>query len=65
VTLKEITPAAQKTIQNKIGDGKILEIDRSFVKKEGVFPYEVQGVKDGKSFDFSVGPRGKFLGMDE
>jgi len=65
VTLKETTPAAQKTIQNQIGDGKILEIDRSFVKRDGVFPYEVQGLKDGKPFDFSVGPHGRFLGMDD
>jgi hypothetical protein len=27
-------------------------------------PYEVEGRKDGKTFDFSVGPRGRFLGMD-
>jgi hypothetical protein len=27
--------------------------------------YDVQGRKEGKPFDFSVGPGGRFLGMDE
>jgi hypothetical protein len=65
VTLEQTSPAARKTITNQIGGGRILQIDRSFVKKKGVFPYEVEGLKDGKPFDFSVGPKGKFLGMDD
>ncbi|HVU09537.1 MAG TPA: PepSY-like domain-containing protein [Verrucomicrobiae bacterium] len=65
VTLEEIPRPVQKTIRNQIGDDKVLEIDRSFVQKNGVFPYEIQGRKNGKPFDFSVGPRGRFLGMDE
>jgi uncharacterized membrane protein YkoI len=66
VTLEKAPPAARKTIKEKIGDGKILRIDKSLVeKKDGVLPYEVQGRKDGRPFDFSVGPRGKFLGMDD
>lgn len=65
VTMGETPRPVQKTIRNQIGDGKVLEIDRSFVQENGVFPYEVQGRKNGKPFDFSVGPRGRFLGMDE
>jgi uncharacterized membrane protein YkoI len=65
MTLEETPRPVQRTIKNQIGDGKILEIDRSFVKERGVFPYEVQSQKDGKPFDFSVGPRGRFLGMDD
>jgi uncharacterized membrane protein YkoI len=65
MTLEETPRPVQRTIKNQIGNGKILEIDRSFVKERGVFPYEVEAQKDGKSFDFSVGPRGKFLGMDQ
>ena len=65
VALEETTPAAKKTITNQISDGRILQIDRSFLKKKGVFPYEVEGLKDGKPFDFSVGPKGRFLGMDD
>jgi len=65
VLLTEVPPAAQKTIQQTIGNGKIVQIDQSFEKKMGVFPFEVEGVKDGKPFNFSVGPKGRFLGMDE
>jgi len=65
VELRETLRGVQRTIRNRIGDGKILEIDKSFEKERGVFPYEVQGQKDGKPFDFSVGPRGRFLGMDD
>jgi uncharacterized membrane protein YkoI len=64
VTLENTTPKAQKTIKEEIGDGKILRIDKSLLKrKSGVF--EVQGRKNGKPFDFSVGPGGRFLGMDD
>jgi uncharacterized membrane protein YkoI len=65
VFLSELLPAAQKTIKEKIGDGKILRIDHVFEQKMGVLPYEVEGRKDGKPFNFSVGPKGRFLGMDE
>jgi uncharacterized membrane protein YkoI len=66
VSLQEVTPAARRSIKEQIGDGKILRIDRSLLERnEGVLPYEVQGRKNGKPFDFSVGPRGRFLGMDD
>jgi uncharacterized membrane protein YkoI len=66
VTLEQVPPPARKTIREKIGGGKILRIDRSLLeKKENVLPYAVEGRKDGKPFDFSVGPHGRFLGMDE
>ena len=65
VTLEETPRPVQRTIRNQIGDGKILEIDRSFVEERGVFPYEIQGRKDGRPFYFSVGPHGRFLGVDE
>jgi hypothetical protein len=66
VTLEQTAPPARKTIREKIGDGKILRIDKSlFEKQAGVLPYEVQGRKNGRPFDFSVGPHGKFLGMDD
>jgi len=66
VSLEKVPPAARKTIRNKMGDGKILQIEKSLVeKKDGVLPYEVEGRKDGRPFNFSVGPHGRFLGMDE
>jgi hypothetical protein len=55
----------RQTLTNRIGNGRILQIDRSFLKKKEVFPYEIEGLKDGKPFDFSVGPKGRFLGMDD
>ena len=65
VALEQVPPPVRQTIMEKIGDGKVLEIDKSLLeKKNGVLPYEVQGRKAGREFDFSVGPRGKFLGMD-
>lgn len=65
VFLPELSPAAQGTVLQSIGNGKIRRIDQVFDKKKGVFPFEVEGLKDGKPFDFSVGPKGAFLGMDE
>lgn len=65
VTLSATPPPVQRTIKTRLGDGKVLSIDRSFIKRQGVSPYEVEGSKDGKAFDFFVGPRGRFLGMDE
>jgi uncharacterized membrane protein YkoI len=58
--------AVQQTIKQQLGNGKVLRIDRSLAEKDtGVFPFQVMAEKDGKPFDFSVGPKGKFLGMDD
>jgi uncharacterized membrane protein YkoI len=65
VPLVDVPPRARATIKDHIGDGTVLRVDKSFVKERGVDPYDVEGRKDGKPFDFSVGPRGKFLGMDQ
>jgi uncharacterized membrane protein YkoI len=65
VFLSETPPAVQKTINDKLDTGTIIRIDHSFEQQNGVFPYEIEGRKDGKPFNFSVGPRGRFLGMDD
>jgi hypothetical protein len=66
VALEDTIPAVRKTIRQKMGDGKILRIDKSLVEKRmGVLAFEVQGRKDGKPFNFSVGPQGRFLWMDD
>jgi hypothetical protein len=65
VSLDEVPAGARATIENHIGNGTILRVDKSFVKKNNVLPFEVEGRKDGKPFDFSVAPRGRFLGMDD
>ena len=65
ILLEEASPEAQKTIKEKVGNGRIVSVYKSFVKRDKVLPYEVESVKDGKAFDFSVGPKGRFLGMNE
>jgi len=66
VTLEQTPPAVHKTIREQMGDGKILRIDRTFSERNaGVAKFEVEGRKDGRSYDFSVGPRGRFLGLDD
>jgi len=64
VFLSEMPPPARKTILEKIGGGKISRIDH-IVEEQGVSPFAVKARKDGKPFHFSVGPRGRFLGMDQ
>jgi uncharacterized membrane protein YkoI len=65
VGLDEVPARARATIRNRIGDGTILRVDKSFARRDNVLPFEVEGRRDGKPFDFSVGPRGRFLGMDD
>jgi hypothetical protein len=66
VSLEDASPAVQATISQTIGDGKILEVDRAYVYAVGkrFMHYEIESRKDGKPFDFLVGPKAKFLGMD-
>ena len=65
VFLSETPEAVQKTISERLGNGRIVRIDQTFEALQGVHPYEVEGRKDGKPFNFRVGPRGRFLGMDQ
>jgi len=65
VFLSETPAEVQSTIKEKVGGGKVLRVDKSFEPRRGVIPYEVEARKDGKAFNFSVGPRGRFLGMDD
>jgi hypothetical protein len=65
VTLEETSPEVQRTIRGQIGTGKILRIDKSFERRSKTLPYEVEGMKNGKPFFFSVGAAGKFLGLDD
>jgi uncharacterized membrane protein YkoI len=65
VTLTETPVAVRQTISQTLGDGKLEEIDRSVVAVNHVMPYQIEGQKDGKPFDFMVGPSGNFLGMED
>ena len=64
VLLKDLPEAVQKTINEKVAGGKIVRIDKSYTPRQGVPPFEVESIKDGKPFNFSVGSKGRFLGMD-
>jgi uncharacterized membrane protein YkoI len=65
ITIEQVPPGALKTIHEKVGNGKILSVWQSYEKREKVLPIKVESVKDGKAFNFSVGPKGHFLGMDD
>ena len=65
VELADVPGRARKTMEDRIGDGAILRVDKSYEKRDNILPFEVEGRKDGKPFDFFVGPRGRFLGMDD
>jgi uncharacterized membrane protein YkoI len=64
VFMEELPGPAQSSVQRTIGAGKLLRIDQVFDKKKGVFPFEVESLVDGKPYDFSIGPKGAFLGVD-
>jgi hypothetical protein len=66
VALEDVPPVVRKIVLERIGNGKIIRIDKTLSAKfVGVLPYVVRGRKSGKPFDFSVAPNGKFLGMDD
>lgn len=65
VFLSETPAEVQSAIKEKVGSGKLVRVDKSFEVRRGVSPYEIEALKDGKPFNFSVGPRGRFLGMDD
>ena len=64
VFLADLSPAVQSSIRRAIGKGKLLRIDEVFEMKKGGFPYEVESVVNGKPYDFTIGPKGTFLGVD-
>ena len=65
VSLNELPAPVKQTISQTLGQGKVVEIDQSFVAENNVTPYEVEAQKDGKPFDFMIGPTGHFLGTEE
>jgi uncharacterized membrane protein YkoI len=65
VFLNQAPPAIRQAIQEQIGDGVVVRIDHVFATPGDPAAFEVQGLKDGHAFNFSIGPGGKFLGMDD
>ncbi len=65
ISLDQTTPEARATIEKQIGDGKIISIDKAWGgKKDKEVTFQVEGRKNGKPFNFGVGPKGKFLGVN-
>jgi hypothetical protein len=65
VFFSEIPIPARKTIKQNVGDGKIVRLDQPIEHKNGGNPIEVEARKDGKTFNFRVGPKGRLLGAEE
>jgi uncharacterized membrane protein YkoI len=63
--LDELPGPAQKTVREKAGSGKILRIDKSFARMQGVEPFRVETREDDKLIIFNVGPKGRFLGEED
>jgi len=65
VSLKEVPAAVQQMISQTLGTGKVIGIDQSFVASDQAISYDIEGQRNGKSFDFMISPDGHFLGMEE
>jgi hypothetical protein len=64
ITLAEAPAPVQRAIVEYVGAGKIRSVWKSFEKRNNVLPFKVESMKDGKYFNFSVAPDGRFLGLD-
>jgi len=64
-SLQEVPAPVKETISQKLGQGKVVEIDQSFDAENQATPYEIESEKGGKAFDFMISPTGRFLGMEE
>ncbi len=60
--ITELPGPAQATVQQLIGNATIIEIDEVFDGRSRSF--EIEATKDGKPYNFSVAPKGKFLGYE-
>jgi uncharacterized membrane protein YkoI len=66
VFLTEIPLPVQQTIGKITANGRVLRIDREFEKRgKAVDPFAVESIVDGKPYNFVVGPKGLFLGVDQ
>ena len=63
LSLKDLPPAAQETIQAELKGGEIKNIGKETEK--GVTQYEVESLRNGKRRDFNVDVKGKLLVVEE
>jgi uncharacterized membrane protein YkoI len=63
LTLKDLPPAVQKTVQEQLKGGEIKSISKETEK--GVAQYEIESMLNGKHRDFNVDAKGKLLVVEE
>jgi uncharacterized membrane protein YkoI len=61
IALTDAPVAVRRTIESKLGAGKLTRLDR-YVEADGTIVFDVESKANGRSFDFSVGLDGTFLG---
>jgi uncharacterized membrane protein YkoI len=60
----DLPAPGRRTLSERVGDGKLVRIDKEFEDGGGIM-FHVQSRKDGKPFNFLIGPGGRFRGMEE
>jgi hypothetical protein len=63
LTLKDLPPAVQKTVQDNLKGGEIKTISKE--TEHGVTQYEIESMLDGKHRDFNVDTKGTLVAMEE
>jgi uncharacterized membrane protein YkoI len=63
LTLKDLPPAVQKTVQEQLKGGEIKAISKETEK--GVTQYEIESLLNGKHRDFNVDTKGTLVVMEE
>ena len=63
LTLQDLPPAVQKTVQAELKGGEIKSIDKE--TEHGVAQYEVETILNGKHRDFEVDTKGSLMVMEE
>lgn len=65
MAVEDLPAPVRSTVADKVGGGKVMRVSKIVNAKHLPVRYEVQSVVNGKALDFSVGPKGKFMGVDE
>jgi hypothetical protein len=63
LTVKDLPPAVQKTVQEQLKGGEIKSISKETEK--GVTQYEIESMLNGKHRDFNVDTKGALVVMEE
>ncbi|HXA49427.1 MAG TPA: hypothetical protein VNV86_03945 [Candidatus Acidoferrum sp.] len=63
LTVKDLPPAVQKTVQEQLKGGEIKSISKETEK--GVTQYEIESVLNGKHRDFNVDSKGTLVVVEE